>query len=101
MICALLLGREGSAGFPGKNVRPVLGRPLMAYPLMAARDASHVDRTYVSTDSPHLSAIAGEYGAAVIARPPHLATASALGEHAFVHGYHVIRDTLASESASI
>ena len=101
MICALLLGREGSAGFPGKNSYPVLGRPLMAYPLMAARDARHVDRTYVSTDSPHLSAIAKEYGAAVIARPPHLATASALGEHAFVHGYECIRDALASDSSSV
>ena len=29
MICALLLGREGSSGFPGKNVYPVLGRPLV------------------------------------------------------------------------
>jgi len=31
MICSLLIGRHGSVGFPGKNVYPVLGRPLMAY----------------------------------------------------------------------
>jgi hypothetical protein len=101
MICALLLGREGSVGFPGKNVYPVLGRPLMAYPLMAARDARQVDRTYVSTDSPRLSAIANEYGATVIPRPAHLATPAALGEHAFVHGYEVIRESLHSESCAI
>ena len=41
MIAALMLGREGSTGFPGKNVYPVLGRPLMAYPLIAARNAPH------------------------------------------------------------
>ena len=63
MICALLLGRHGSAGFPGKNIYPVLGRPLIAYPLMAARDAQSVDRTYVSTDSAALASIAAQYGA--------------------------------------
>src|SRR6202008_3440246 len=52
MICALLLGREGSSGFPGKNVYPVLGRPLVAYPLLAAAGARSVDRVYLSTDSP-------------------------------------------------
>jgi hypothetical protein len=101
MNCALLLGRQGSAGFPGKNLHPVLGRPLAAYPLMAARDAGGIERTYVSTDSPALAAVAARYDAAVIERPPHLANAIALGEHAFVHGYQVIRDALASEGASL
>lgn len=97
MICALLLGREGSAGFPGKNVYPVLGRPLVAYPLMAARAAKSVDRLYVSTDSPKLKAIGLEYGAHIIDRPAHLATNQALGEEAYVHGYRTIRDALARE----
>jgi hypothetical protein len=97
MICALLLGREGSSGFPGKNVYPVLGRPLVAYPLMAARAAQTVDRVYISTDSPKLKAIAGEHGARIIDRPPYLASKTALGEDAYVHGYQVIRDELARE----
>ena len=101
MICALLLGRHGSAGFPGKNLHPVLGRPLAAYPLMAACEARGVDRTYLSTDSPALASIATQYGARVIDRPAHLASATALGEHAFVHGYEVIRDALAREGASL
>ena len=101
MICALLLGRHGSSGFPGKNVYPVLGRPLIAYPLMAARDARAVDRTYVSTDSAAIASIAAHYGATVIDRPAHLASSTALGDHAFVHGYEVIRDTIAGEGASL
>ena len=36
MIAALLIGRQGSVGFPGKNTYPVLGRPFMEYPLFAA-----------------------------------------------------------------
>jgi hypothetical protein len=97
MICALVIGREGSVGFPGKNVHPVLGRPLIAYPLMAAHSARGVDRTYLSTDSARLSAIAREYGAVTIPRPAHLASATALGEHAFVHGFEAIRESLAGE----
>ena len=31
MICALMIGREGSTGFPGKNVYLVLGRPLLLH----------------------------------------------------------------------
>jgi len=101
MIAALLLGREGSAGFPGKNVYSVLGRPLVTYPLMAAQAARSVDRIYVSTDSLRLKTIGQEYGARIIDRPAHLATKSALGEHAYVHGYKVIRDELRREGHDI
>jgi hypothetical protein len=92
MIPALLLGREGSVGFPKKNFYPVLGRPLMAYPLMAAKNAELVDKTYVSTDSPKIKDIGRSHGAEIIDRPAELCTSTALGEHAFVHGYKHIRD---------
>jgi len=92
MIAALLLGRKGSVGFPGKNTYPVLGRPMASYPMMAAREAASVDRVYISTDDEALMALGREHGLEVIVRPPHLATKAALGEHAYVHGYEVIRD---------
>ena len=101
MICALLLGREGSSGFPGKNIYPVLGHPLVAYPLMAALNAPSVGRVYLSTDSPRLKAIAHDHGARVIDRPAYLATKEALGEDAYVHGYQVIRDELKMEGEEI
>ncbi len=90
MIAALMLGRGGSTGFPGKNVMPVLGRPLMAYPLLAASGCSLVDRVFVSTDSQEIAQIALSYGAEVIDRPPELCTPDALGEDAFKHGFHAI-----------
>lgn len=94
MIGALLLGREGSVGFPGKNLYPVLGKPLMAYPLLAAKNSKFVDEVYVSTDSPRIKDIGRKYGAQIIDRPAELCTSEALGEHAFVHGYEVIRDSV-------
>lgn len=92
MIAALLLGREGSVGFPRKNFHPVLGRPMMTYPLLAALNATHIDEVYVSTDSPRIKDIASSHGAQIIDRPPELATKAALGEDAYVHGYRYIRD---------
>jgi CMP-N-acetylneuraminic acid synthetase len=100
-VCALLIGRGGSRGFPGKNMHPVLGRPLAAYPFLAARDSRTVERTYVSTDDPELARIGAMYGAELIERPRELATPEALGEDAFKHGYEVIRDRLAAEGEEI
>lgn len=94
MIPALLLGREGSVGFPGKNFYPVLNKPLMAYPLLAAKNAEFVNEVYVSTDSDKIKDIAIIYGAAIIDRPAHLCTKEALGEDAFVHGYEYIKNEL-------
>jgi len=93
-VAALLLGRGGSIGFPGKNIAPVLGRPLMAYPLLAAAHAQAVDEVYVSTDDEAIKAVASQYGASVIDRPPELATKTALGEDAYVHGFRHLRDAL-------
>ena len=98
---ALLIGRKGSTGFPGKNVYPLLGRPLIAYPLLAARQSVAVKHAFLSTDSDTLMEIASQYGAETIERPTELATSEALGEDAFVHGYHVIRERLETRGETI
>ena len=46
MIMALLIGRGGSVGFPNKNVFPILGRPLMSYPLSAALHSKYIDEVF-------------------------------------------------------
>lgn len=94
MIAALLIGREGSVGFPGKNVTKIVGRPLMQYPLMAALNAKSVDEVYVSTDSKKIMEITEALGGKVIVRPPELCTKTALGEDAFVHGYRHLTENL-------
>ncbi len=96
-VVALLLGRGGSTGFPGKNLFKVLGRPLMAYPLLAAQASKHVDHVYVSTDSEEIMAAGRKYGAQIIVRPGHLCTSNALGEDAYAHGYGVIHEHLAEK----
>lgn len=94
MIIALLIGREGSAGFPGKNTHPVLGRAMMEYPLRAALEAKSIDEVYISTDSENIKKICRKYNVPVIERPAHLCTKEALGEDVFAHGYSYIKNEL-------
>jgi CMP-N-acetylneuraminic acid synthetase len=91
-VIALMIGRKGSTGLPGKNTRLVLGRPMAAYPLLAARESEFIERVFVSTDDPEIAAIAREQHAEVIDRPPELCTPEALGDHAFKHGFDVARE---------
>jgi CMP-N-acetylneuraminic acid synthetase len=90
MIAALLLGRKGSVGFPGKNLYPVLGNPLAWYPINAAKKARLVDKVYLSTDDDQLMQLAQENEVEVIKRPDYLCTKEALGDDAYVHGYDEI-----------
>ena len=92
MIIALIMGRKGSKGFPGKNLHPVLGRPLAFYPMRAARDCPEVDRTYLSTDDVQLMELARSQGIDIIERPPELCTDEALGEHVYNHAYQHARE---------
>ncbi|MBF0361120.1 MAG: cytidylyltransferase [Oligoflexia bacterium] len=101
MIAALLIGREGSVGFPGKNVFNVLGRPLMSYPLLAAKHSKYVNKIYVSTDSIKIKDISRSLGAEVIDRPDYLCTKDALGEDAFKHGFEYIEDKCRTVNESL
>lgn len=91
MIVALLLGRKGSQGFPGKNTYPVLGKPLAYYPMNVAKNTKSIDKVYLSTDDEKLKSIADGLGVEVIDRPDYLCTSSALGEDAYAHGFDEIK----------
>lgn len=101
MIAALMLGRKGSTGFPGKNTLPLLGRPLCAYPLMAANHSKWIDKVFVSTDDEQIMEIGRGHQAEIIVRPRELATKEALGEDAYVHGYRVIKEEATQQGEKV
>jgi CMP-N-acetylneuraminic acid synthetase len=73
-VVALICARGGSKGVPGKNIRPLAGRPLIAWSIMHAQAVPRIERTIVSTDSEQIAAAARENGAEVpFMRPAHLA----------------------------
>lgn len=89
MIPTLIIGRKGSR-VKDKNVRPVLGRPLALYPILAAKNARRVSDVFVSTDCENIRALALANGCRSIERPAALATNEALAEDAFKHGFEAI-----------
>lgn len=92
MIVAILMGRKGSKGFPGKNLHILMGKPLAYYPMKAAKDCPEVDKVYISTDDERLMELADKNGVEVIKRPPELCSDEALGEHVYVHAYNVVKN---------
>lgn len=93
-IAALIIGRGGSTGFPGKNVKDIVGRPLMSYPILAAKNSKYVDDVYLSTDSKEIAEVGVKYGCKLIERPDYLATKEALSQDAFKHGFETIVELL-------
>jgi len=74
-VLAIIPARGGSKGVPGKNVRPLGGRPLIAWTIAAAREAACIHHAVVSSDDDRVLRIAQQWGAPAIARrPAHLAT---------------------------
>lgn len=74
---ALVIGRAGSTGVPGKNALPLAGRPMICWTLDAARAAATVEHIAVSTDGDAIAAAAVSMGVEVVRRPARLATDTA------------------------
>lgn len=78
-ILAFIPARSGSKGLPGKNIRDLRGKPLLAYSVEVARHAPAITRVIVSTDDEALAAAAREHGAEVpFLRPAELSGDSAV-----------------------
>ncbi len=84
-ILALIPARAGSKGLPGKNIRPLCGKPLVAWSIEAARGCKYVTRTVVSSDSDEILKVASVYGADVIKRPYLLALDDSSSESVVMH----------------
>ena len=73
-VVGVVIARGGSQGLPRKNIRPLRGKPLLAYTLEAAQAARRLDRVILSTDAPEIAEVGKKYGAEVpFLRPKHLA----------------------------
>ena len=91
MITAIMIGRKGSRGFPGKNTYKVLGRSLCEYPLIAAKRSKFIDKIYVATDCDKIKKISSKYNVEFINRPKKLNTNKALGDHVFEYSYEQVK----------
>jgi CMP-N-acetylneuraminic acid synthetase len=90
-VLCIIPARGGSKGLPGKNVKPLAGKPLIAYSIEAAAKSGVCDDIVVSTDDEAIAAAARAAGAWVpFMRPPELSTDSALTEPVLTHAVTAI-----------
>lgn len=102
-VLGIVPARGGSKGLPGKNIRDLCGKPLIAWSIEQGLACEYIDKVLVSTDSEEIAAIAIQYGATVpFLRPADLAvdTASSidvlfhaldyLGSHSELFDYVVL-----------
>lgn len=89
-IVALLTGR-GNNTLKDKNVLPVLGKPLLYYPAMAAKSCKLISDFYVSSDDDKILAAAADLGYKEILRPAELALPTSQHVDAIIHALSVMK----------
>jgi N-acylneuraminate cytidylyltransferase len=72
-IYAFIFVRGGSKGVPGKNIRSLGGKPLLAHSIETARQVPVIQEVFVSTDDEAIADVARKWNAIVIPRPLELA----------------------------
>lgn len=85
-VLAIVQARAGSRGLPGKNIRPLLGKPLLGWIIESAGQAAGISRLILSTDSEEYAAVGRRYGAETpFLRPAAYATETATDLDVLTH----------------
>lgn len=74
MILGVIPARGGSKGIPGKNIKKLLGKPLINWSIEAAQKSKLLDRFIISTENDKIASIARDAGAEVLPRPSEYAS---------------------------
>ncbi len=91
---AFIFARGGSKGLPGKNIRPLAGKPLIAWSIEHALAVNRIERVIVSTDSEDIAKVARGYGVEVpFIRPAELARDDSPEWLAWRHALNFLRET--------
>lgn len=84
-ILAIIPARGGSKSVPRKNIKPINGKPMVAYSIEACRKSRHITRFVVSTEDSEIKEICISLGAEVIDRPAELASDEAKTAPVMLH----------------
>ncbi|MBT6048195.1 MAG: acylneuraminate cytidylyltransferase family protein [Candidatus Scalindua sp.] len=85
-IIGMIPARGGSKGLQGKNIKPFLGKPLIAWTIEQAENSKYIDTLIVNTDDDDIAQIARQYGAEIpFLRPEELAEDSSAIFEAILH----------------
>lgn len=85
-IIAIIPARGGSKGLPGKNIKPLLGKPLIAWTIEKARSSKYIDRVFTSTDDKKIAEVSKKYGVEIpFLRPAKMAKDKSPVSEAIMH----------------
>jgi CMP-N,N'-diacetyllegionaminic acid synthase len=85
-ILGITLARGGSKGIPSKNIKPLLGVPLIGYTITQALKVKSITDYIVSTESEEIARVARDLGASVpFIRPKELAKDTSTSSSALIH----------------
>ncbi len=85
-MVAIIPARGGSKGLPGKNIKNLFGKPMIAYTIEAAKKSKYISDIIISTDDKEISDIAVSYGAICpFIRPNRLASDSAIAMDSYIY----------------
>jgi len=88
-----IFARGGSKGLPGKNIKLLCGKPLIAHAIEAGFASGCLEKIIVSTDSEEIAKAARQYGAEVpFMRPAALATDTCPELFAWRHAINFMYD---------
>lgn len=89
----VITARGGSKGLPGKNIKDLCGKPLIAYSIDVARVFTDDENICVSTDSEEIKQVVEKYGLKVpFLRPDYLATDTATSNDVLVHAVNFFKE---------
>ena len=71
-LVTVIPARGGSKRLPGKNIRPLDGKPLIAYSIEYSKNEIPEAEVFVSTDGEDIAKVSEQYGATVLKRPDEL-----------------------------
>jgi N-acylneuraminate cytidylyltransferase len=92
-VLGVITARGGSKAIPGKNLKPLGGKPLIAYTIDAARESGVFDRTILSTDDAAIADVARKLGCELpFVRPAALAADETKHLDVMVHAVRTMCD---------
>lgn len=91
---AIIPARGGSKEVLGKNIKCLIGKPLIYYTIQTALSSPLIDDVFISTDSASIKDISLKSGAKVIDRPKEISTDESISEDAILHALHYLDKNL-------
>ncbi|NOQ31663.1 MAG: acylneuraminate cytidylyltransferase family protein [Helicobacteraceae bacterium] len=100
-MLAIIPARGGSKGLPGKNIRDLNGKPLIAYTIEAAQKSKQITKIIISTDDEEIADVCREYIDIPFMRPQELAQDNSLIVDTYIYTVEKVNNMFGTNYDSV